>query len=211
MQNLGKELLDVLKVVWNYMVVATQWLINKLQKISWPWVRRAIAVIIVVLTSLSIIVNIIVNMFVLGDPIQTERLVASISGIYLFDHVTATQYVAFVAGGLVMKLATLTLAMWFGIWLYGGTNWFSKPRYAWVYASLVGFVGLAMMFGALFYAGPQLIELGKEVHQKHHLKHHMKNNQLYQHRQYQYPNRTIVVPEEILDLQKHLEQQFNWY
>gem|GEM_PF-5970959 len=211
-KQLGKELSDVFVIVWSYIVSVCSWVIAQLQKISWAMVQKVIGATIVVISSIFVAIEIITGLLLIGDPAQTERLIAAITGIQLFDYVTLNQYVLFMTGGVIFDLVIVSLLMWFGIWLYGRTNWFNKPKKAWVYALLAGFVGLAMMVGALFYAGPQLVSLGKELHVKHHQKHLQKENNRGPGYRYYYPNQKQyeIQQREFDNLRKQIEREI-WY
>ena len=211
LKQLGKEVGDVLVIVWAQITSAVQWIWKQLSKISPAWIQKIVGAIVVGVTSIAIAVEVILALFLIGDPYQTEQVIKSLSGIQLFDYVTVSQYIVFVTGGVVLDIIVLTLVMWFGIWLYGRTNWFTKPKHAWLYAAVIGFVGLAMIFGSLFYAAPKLVELTKELHEKKHQKHIMKQdkNQRAQY-DYYYPSQQQFLQnrKEIEDFRRQLEREF---
>jgi len=175
-KQLGKEVGDVLAIMWVYVTSSVYWIWEQVQKVSYAWIQRTLGVFIVTVTSIVIACKVIIALFLIGDPHQAERVIDSLSKVQLFEYVTVAQYVMFMTGAFIFGIVILTLLMWFGIWLYGRTNWFTKPKCAWLYAAFAGFVGLAMMFGSLFYAAPQLVQLKKELHEKRHQKHLMKQN-----------------------------------
>lgn len=161
--HLGHELIDVLQVLWRYLVRVGQWGVALVSRIRVRAVGQVVGVLLAVSAATLMIFDTIFALLLIGDPVQVGEIVYTLAGVNIFGYLGYAEYIGMIAGGVIMDLAILTLILWLGIYLYGGRNYFVRPRKAWLYASAVAVLGAAIFSTSVFYAIPDMIALERDM------------------------------------------------
>ncbi|MFW0871147.1 MAG: hypothetical protein ACKKL4_01680 [Patescibacteria group bacterium] len=162
-KNLGRELMDVLGVLWRYCTRLWIWLIAQLSKIRLARVWQIVGLAIIIATSFALIFDTLTAILLIGDPHQVSQIIHTAFGVELFAYIDLAPYLGLIAGGAIMDIAILTLILWLGIYLFCGRNYFIYPAKAWLYAMFIAVFGGAVFLTSLFYTLPELMALEKDT------------------------------------------------